>query len=252
MNLQQLIGYTRSALIYAAPWRQPGLRRFYRQFIAPDDIVFDIGAHFGDRSLAFAALGARVIAVEPQQFPRQVLQRRLAGHPQGHVMDIALGAEPGRAQLALSDRHPTLATLSRQWREDLAAKQPGFSGVRWDQTVEVEVSTLDMLIEQFGEPRFCKIDVEGFEAEVLAGLSRPIKSLSFEYLAGTLTETERCIEQLESMAGYEYNVTIGERRRLELPQWQSAPAVRDWLSENADHAGSGDVYARRVAATKRR
>lgn len=245
MNLQQIIGYARSAMIYANPLRQPALRRFYRQFIEPGDIVFDIGAHFGDRSMAFTALGARVIAVEPQPFARQILTWRFRHYPQTIVLPHALGAETGRALLALSDRHPTLATLSTEWRHGLAQKDPGFAHVTWDHQIDVEVITLDALINQYGAPAFCKIDVEGFEAEVLAGLSQPIKALSFEFLTSASVITERCLAQLDSLGRYQYNMTVGERRHLELSQWQDAAGISQWLTGNALHAGSGDVYARR-------
>ena len=243
-RFHRTIGYARSALIYANPLRQPALRRFYRPFIRPGDTVFDIGAHFGDRSLAFAALGAQVIAIEPQPVARRVLNWRLRRYSATQILGQAIGPEPGIAQLAVSDRHPTLATLSTQWREGLAQKDPGFAHVQWNQQIEVEVTTLDALIERFGVPIFCKIDVEGFEAEVLAGLSQPIHSLSFEYLAGAEPITQRCLDQLESLGRYEYNVTVGERRRLELNRWCDASEIRQWLAEHTHRAGSGDVYAR--------
>ena len=40
--------------------------RLYGQFVRPGDLVFDVGAHVGDRIAAFRRLGARVVAVEPQ------------------------------------------------------------------------------------------------------------------------------------------------------------------------------------------
>ena len=75
-------GLARSTLIYRArPWRRQRLDRFYRRFIAPGDLVFDIGAHLGDRLAAFARLGARVVAVEPQPTFAAALRRRTVAKP---------------------------------------------------------------------------------------------------------------------------------------------------------------------------
>jgi hypothetical protein len=40
--------------------------RLYAQFVKPGDLVFDVGAHVGDRVASFRRLGARVVAIEPQ------------------------------------------------------------------------------------------------------------------------------------------------------------------------------------------
>ncbi|MBP8273948.1 MAG: hypothetical protein KAY59_05920, partial [Acidobacteria bacterium] len=48
--------------------RRANARRaaFYRPFISPSDLVFDVGANLGTHSMCFRALGARVVAFEPQ------------------------------------------------------------------------------------------------------------------------------------------------------------------------------------------
>ena len=61
-------------------------------------------------------------------------------------------------------------------------RAPGFEGVAWDAAETVEVTTLDRLIADHGLPRFVKIDVEGAEAEVLAGLSHAVAWIAFESL----------------------------------------------------------------------
>ena len=78
----------------------------------------------------------------------------------------AVGAEAGTAELLINRRNPTLSTLSAEWAATVSAS-PRFPGERWDERVAVEVTTLDALIAVHGVPRFCKIDVEGFEESVL-------------------------------------------------------------------------------------
>ena len=244
MNSRQWLGLARSLAIYAAPWRQPGLRRLYRPFIEPGSLVFDIGAHLGDRSLAFAALGARVVALEPQPGLRRLLAWRLRRWRDVAVSAEAVGAEPGRARLALSDRHPTLATLDADWRATIVRHNPGFAAVAWEREVEVAVVSLETLIARYGAPAFCKIDVEGAEAAVLAGLGRPLPALSFEYVSGGLDRARACIERLQALGDYRFNATIGERRRMVVADWRSPAWMLEWLEANAARAGSGDIYAR--------
>lgn len=245
-RLNHGLGVLRSFVIYRRPGRQRSLRRLYRQFIRPGDLVFDIGAHLGDRSSAFAALGARVVAVEPQ--PRLLRWlRRLTRHQPGIVcLPVAVGRTPGNAELALSLRHPTVASLDSGWREHLRTTSPGFRQVRWDDSVTVTVTTLDHLIRQYGPPGFCKIDVEGYEAEVLAGLSRPLPALSFEFVNGTLGQALRCLDELDRLGRYRFNVVAGEQRSFIWEVWQRPEATRQWLDAGADGISSGDIYARLV------
>ena len=248
MNLRAGVGLARSILIYGAPWRQPGLRRLYRPFIAPGDLVFDVGAHIGDRSQAFAGLGARVVALEPQAAPRRYLRWRLRRYPAVSIRAEALGAAPGQASLAISDRHPTLATLAADWRARIKTSNPAFRQVDWGRAVTVPVTTLDALIAEVGLPAFCKIDVEGHEAAVLAGLSQPLPALSFEFVAGGEGVAMACLKRLGELGDYHFNLACGEQRRLAFDQWRGAAAIGDWIRQNAHRVGSGDVYARHVAA----
>ena len=203
------LGLARSVAIYhGQPWRTRALRRFYAGFVGPGDLAFDIGAHVGNRTRVLQRLGARVVALEPQPLFHRFLALTL---PRERVVlrAEAVGATPGRLTLNISSRHPTVSTLSPAWIEAVAPTD-GFAAVRWDKQVEVPVTTLDRLIEAHGLPRFVKIDVEGMEAEILAGLSQPVPVVAFEYLPAALSVAEQCIERLAALGPYRFNRAEGE------------------------------------------
>lgn len=245
-GLRQGYGIARSLLIYWRPGRQRALRRLYADFIGPDDLVFDVGAHLGDRTAAFKALGARVVALEPHPPLYRCLTRLVGQRPGVTLLPCAAGASPGEAELAVSEANPTLSTLASEWRSTIGRHNPGFRDVRWESRRRVAVTTLDALIAEHGVPHFCKIDVEGFEDEVLKGLSRPLEGLSVEFVAGALAVAERCVTRLAELGDYRFNVIEGERRHFRWPTWRCAPATLDWLARGGDGLASGDLYARRV------
>ncbi len=156
---------------------------------------------------------------------------------------MAVGDAAGRAVLAVSDRTPTVTTISQVWREARAA-EPDFAGVRWNRTIEVETTTLDLLIARFGLPAFIKIDVEGAERAVLDGLSRPVHALSFEYLPRALDQVHACIVRLAALGSYRFNWSPGESYSLESHSWLSGEELLGKLNAPGALHGSGDVYAR--------
>ena len=182
-------------------------------------------------------------AVEPQRDCLAVL-RALYGRDAGvTIVAAAVGRSPGAATLYGAGAHPTVATLSREWIARVG-RDPGFAHVAWTPTATVPVTTLDALIAAHGEPAFVKIDVEGYEAEVLRGLSQPIPVLTFEYLPAAVEVAAAAAARLVALGPYRFNVTVGERRRLLWREWRPLEGLEAWLAARHPNETSGDVHAR--------
>ena len=242
-DLGRTVGLWRSLAIYYAPGRLQRLRRFYAPLIRPGDLCFDVGTHVGNRVAAWTRLGARVVAVEPQAHLMVWLRRRYGRVPGVTLIEAAVGAAEGAATLHLDPRNLTVASLSPDWIATVA-RDVAFSRVRWRAAEPVRLTTLDALIAAHGRPALCKIDVEGFEAEVLRGLSQPLPLVSFEYLPATITVAHTCLEQLAALGEYEFNWFPGESHRWASPVWLDMPAMTAQLDTLAAGRASGDIFAR--------
>ena len=238
------LGIARSfRMYYASPRHTRRMTRFYAQFIRPGDLCFDIGAHVGSRVHVWSRLGARIVAVEPQPACLRVLRRWYGNRANVRLVGRALAAAPGRQRMLISRRTPTVTTLSREWASAVKRKQ-SFAGVHWDTEIDVPVTTLDSLIEQYGEPVFCKIDVEGYEHEVLQGLTRPLRCLSYEYIPGAVEFALVCLDRIQSLGEYEFNASSGESMAFEFPAWVNAAQAAVWLQARPVDDLPGDMYAR--------
>lgn len=241
MTLRIWLGLARSLLIYNNPLRRGPLRRFYRDLLTPGDLVFDVGAHVGTRARAMRAAGARVVALEPQEPFATFLHRSL---PRDIILiRAAAGRAEAVAEMAISSLHPTVSSLQPDFVETAGAT-PGFAHVRWDRRQKVQVTTLDHLIAAHGLPAYVKIDVEGFELDVLSGLSLAVPLVSVEYLPDLPDQTAAVIARLMALGSYRFNPVRGEEGRFLWPEWRGPEEAMAWLRALPAGERSGDLYAR--------
>jgi FkbM family methyltransferase len=205
------------------------------EWLRRGDLVFDVGANVGAKAELFAARGARVVCVEPQPRCVAALRRRFQAQPRVALVEAGLAAAPGRMALSVCREADTISTFSDAW------KTGRFANFRWDERLEVAVTTLDALIAEHGVPRYVKIDVEGFELEVLRGLSRAVPLLSFEFAIEFADVTRACVERLRALGFTRFNAALGESAQL--GEWTDADGLHARLGALSDPLAWGDVYA---------
>ena len=216
--------------------------RLYGGFVRRGDLVFDVGAHVGDRVASFRRLGARVVAVEPQPAMVKVLKLFYGRRADVAIEAVAVGCGVGSTSMMINADNPTVSTASPAF-VTAARDAPGWQTQRWTKSVPVPVTTLDALIGKHGAPVFIKIDVEGFEEEALQGLSRAVKALSFEFTIIQRDVALACIERCMALGYMRFNAALGESQTFVRDDWVGGAEIARWLTGLPHAANSGDIYA---------
>jgi FkbM family methyltransferase len=123
-----------------------------RERIRPDDVVYDVGAHFGFWAIRLSGICHQVIAFEPSPTNFAALVQNAGTIPNVTIINAALGSAEGVTSFSEG------GTKSRVGSGD----------------INVNITTLDLSAEQHPEPTFVLIDVEGFGTEVLRGGRRAL------------------------------------------------------------------------------
>lgn len=214
----------------------------YRQFIAVGDICFDIGANIGQKTDIFLKLGARVIAVEPQEECVRYLRRKYRDDSRVTVISMAVADQTGQREFFICNAD-SLSTMSTEWIE-ATTKSGHFSDFAWDKKTIVETTTLTALAAEYGQPKFIKVDVEGGEFDVVKGLTRPVPFMSLEITDESVAAIKRCICHLDTLGRATFNHCSWDRSAMTFQNWISKEKILKEIDLLVPGKLTGDLYIR--------
>lgn len=218
----------------------PVVLGIYSDLVKQGDTCFDVGANLGLITDVLLGLGARVVAIEPQASCIAVLNEKFHDNKNVSIVEKALDDHEGREEMSICEVAPTISTMSDKWRNN-----GRFSGdYEWEKKQIVEVTTLDKLIEKYGTPKFCKIDVEGFECQVLRGLSKRIPYISFEFTKEFFDDAKACVAHVLTISPARFNCTLHDSKNFIFSNWVSSEELIQRLENEKMELFSGDIYVK--------
>ncbi len=229
--MPKLITKIKNAIIPSG-YRQ---KKFYSRLIKKNDLCFDIGANKGSKSKSFLSLGARVIAFEPQsnclKYLSKIKNKRFSYSP------VAVGPKDEMKNLNIAN-HIEVATFSRDFIDYFKNDT-----LKWNDVEKVKVKKLDTLIKIYGIPDFCKLDVEGYELDILSHLSFKIPMIEFEFTGGFITNTIKIIELLNQQ-NTSYNFNLNENPKFALNQWVNAKNMIKIINKLPVNRLHGNIFVK--------
>jgi len=193
------------------------------------NLVFDIGSNVGTTVEFFSQKANKVIGFEPN--PRLVEILREKFNNRNVIIDSrGLSNEIGEKKFRIANVD-TISTFSEDWVNN--SRFTG--GYSWNEGIIVDTTTLDSVIEQYGTPDYIKIDVEGYEFEVLTSLTKVLENtiISFEWAEEQKNKIEQTIKYLFNLGYKKFSYTEADKILMDVEiDWRTIDKLN--LIENLD------------------
>jgi len=211
--------------------------------IKDNDLVFDVGCNIGEKSFKYLTLNAKVVGFEPQPNCLKKLNDRFNGNERITIEPIGLDSKKG-ISFIYEASHDTISSMSLEFID--IVKKERFSDYFWDKKIQIEVDTLDNMITKHGKPNYIKIDVEGYELNVLKGLTTPINIISVEFTPELCQSSVDCINYIERINGEcEYNYGYREDLDFKFDNWLNKKELFSYIKSVKDFRFEfGDIYVK--------
>ena len=208
------------------------------KLINKEEIIFDIGAHSGEKSKNLLKICSKLILVEPQPEYVKILKKKFSKISKVVILPYGISSKKKTLKLKINTSNPLISTFSDHWDKGRFAES------KWDKVINVDTITLDQLINDYGHPKYIKIDVEGFELEVLKGLTKKTGIISFEFTSEFFKDAVKCLDHLNLLGYQNFNYSEGEKRKFNF-DWTSKDKILEEI-ENKVKTNNylwGDIYA---------
>jgi len=193
------------------------------------NLVFDIGSNVGTTVEFFSQKANKVIGFEPNPRLVDILRKRF--NNRNVIIDSrGLSNEIGEKKFRIANAD-TISTFSEDWVNN--SRFTG--GYSWNEGIIVETTTLDSVIKQYGTPDYIKIDVEGYEFEVLTSLTKLLENtiISFEWAEEQKNKIEQTIKYLFNLGYKKFSYTEADKILIDSEiDWRTIDKLN--LIENLD------------------
>ena len=185
------------------------------------NLVFDFGMHRGEDSEFYLKKGFHVVAVDANpQLCDEVGNKLEAEVKSGRltIVNKAISEKPGSIKFYLNSRHAIWGTASPDWAE----RNRRFGAESTE--IEVEATTVQALVQQYGMPHYMKIDIEGNDMLVLrglVGLPETPEYVSIESDKDSFRALRKEFEMLSRLGYDEFNIV--DQRQVARQQCPNPP-----------------------------
>jgi FkbM family methyltransferase len=216
-----------------------------KTLIKDDSLVFDVGCNMGEKANNFLQLNARVVGFEPQPKCVKELLKRFENNNKIVIEPIGLDSIKG-ISFIYEASHNTISSMSLDFINTV--KKERFNGYNWGEKIEINVDTLDNMISKHGKPTYIKIDVEGYELNVLKGLTIPIDIISIEFTPELCQTSIDCVNYMEKINGdCIYNYGYREDLDFKFDKWLTKEELLTYITSITDFKFEfGDIYIKKL------
>jgi FkbM family methyltransferase len=208
-------------------------------------IAFDIGCNIGSKLGILLSRYEKVVGFEPNPALFQNLNDAYKNNERVKIDARALSNEETEKEFSVCTTVHTISTFSQDWIDNSRFSKEHL----WNKKVVVKTTTLDSIITEFGKPEYVKIDVEGYEYEVLIGLNQMVSEcvFSFEWAEENKLSIIKSLDHIRNL-GYDrfcayFDDEIRFDEQLDWKQFQDFHLVETLNPHNK--VTSGMIYFKR-------